>query len=160
MCVNAARQRRGPLRKGKNMTINEKAVYLRGLADGLNYDKTTAEGKLIAALIDLVGDLAEAIEEIDEDLEYLNDYIEEIDEDLGSVEEDIYLDDDCECCCDDDNDDDEDEECDCCCCHEGCCGVECPSCGEVVEVDCDDQAEEIVCPSCGEKIATLLEEDN
>ena len=34
------------------MTINEKAIYLKGLADGLNFDKETAEGKLIAALIE------------------------------------------------------------------------------------------------------------
>ena len=68
------------------MTINEKAIYLKGLADGLNFDKETAEGKLIAALIDLCADMAKKLDEVDEDIEYLNDYIEEIDEDLGAVD--------------------------------------------------------------------------
>ena len=53
------------------MTINEKAIYLKGLADGLNFDKETAEGKLIAALIDLCADMAKKLDEVDEDIEYL-----------------------------------------------------------------------------------------
>lgn len=142
------------------MTVNEKAVYLKGLADGLNYDKNTAEGKLIAALIDLVGDMAKSIEEMDEDLEYLNDYVEELDEDLGTVEEDIYGDDDedededeCDCC-----EHDDDKDCDCC--DGSCCEVECPNCGETVSFDCESDPEEMVCPSCGEKLATLFEESD
>ncbi|MCQ2353948.1 MAG: hypothetical protein MJ102_02460 [Clostridia bacterium] len=97
------------------MELKEKSAYLKGLADGLDFDKTTAEGKLIAALIDLVGELTEAIDDIDEDLQYLNDYAEELDEDLGEMEKFIYDDDcDCDCCCDDD-----DCYCDCdCCCDE------------------------------------------
>lgn len=38
------------------MTISEKSAYIKGLADGLDYDKESAEGKLITALIDLVGE--------------------------------------------------------------------------------------------------------
>ena len=37
----------------------EKAMYLKGLCDGLEPDKTTKEGKLIAALLDMVDALAE-----------------------------------------------------------------------------------------------------
>ena len=40
------------------MKITEKAAYIKGLADGLNLNKETAEGKLIAALIDLAGEVA------------------------------------------------------------------------------------------------------
>ena len=43
------------------MKLTEKAAYLKGLADGLEYDKTTKEGKLIAALIDLTEALADSI---------------------------------------------------------------------------------------------------
>lgn len=127
------------------MTLNEKAVYLRGLADGLDYDKTTPEGKLIAALIDLAGDMAKAISEIEEDLDYLSDYIEEIDEDLGGVEEDIYG-------LDNEDEYDEDDECEC-----ECFEIECPNCGETICFDCEDDPEDLACPSCGEKLATLLE---
>ena len=43
------------------MTLSEKAAYIQGLADGLDLDETTKEGKLIAALIDLVGEMTDAI---------------------------------------------------------------------------------------------------
>ena len=45
------------------MKMTEKAAYLKGLADGLDYDKTTKEGKLIAALIDLADELAGTVAE-------------------------------------------------------------------------------------------------
>ena len=105
------------------MTISEKSAYIKGLADGLDYDKESAEGKLITALIDLVGEMAGAIDEIDSsmdeidsDLEELNDYIEEVDSDLGDVEEYLFGDE------DDDDYYDDDEECDgnCCDCGEDC----------------------------------------
>ena len=126
------------------MTINEKAVYLKGLADGLDYDKTSAEGKLIAALIDLVGDMAKAINEIDEDLEYLNDYIEEIDEDLGEVEEYLY-DDECDCDCD---------------CEDASFEITCPNpeCGETIVFDGEVDPEDLICPACGEKLVCDCED--
>ena len=36
------------------MTISEKAAYLKGLMDGLNLDTEKAEGKMIAAIVELV----------------------------------------------------------------------------------------------------------
>ena len=83
------------------MTLFEKAAYLRGLADGVDFDKTTAEGKVLAALLDLVSDIADEVEAINEDIEDLQGYVEELDEDLGDVEEFVYEcfeDDDCDCC--------------------------------------------------------------
>lgn len=139
------------------MTLSEKAAYIQGLADGLELDESTKEGKLLAALIDLVGEMTDAIEEIDEDLDTLNDYIEEIDEDLGSVEEIVY---DCECDCDDDE-----YDCDgnCCDCDEDCeladgdyFEVECPSCGEVVCFDDSIDPEDLACPACGEKFECIV----
>lgn len=126
------------------MTINEKAVYLKGLADGLGYNKESAEGRLIAALIDLCGDMAKKLDDVDEDVEYLNDYIEEIDEDLGEVEDYLCSDDDCD-----------DDDCDCCDCDEDCCEIECPACGKTVCFCSDSEPEDLVCPECGEKLAVL-----
>ncbi|MDD6260534.1 MAG: hypothetical protein PUA74_05535 [Clostridiales bacterium] len=95
------------------MKLSEKAAYLKGLAEGLSLDKTTPEGKLLTAMLDLLGDVTDAIGEIDEDLEYLNDYVEELDEDLGEVEKAIYGDDcDCDCDCCDGECEDWDEDCD------------------------------------------------
>ena len=100
------------------MALKEKSAYLKGLADGLDYDKTTAEGKLIAAMIDLIEELTAAIDDIDEDLEYLNDYAEELDEDLGEMERFVYDEYDCDCDCDCDCCDCDDFDFDCCCCDE------------------------------------------
>ena len=144
------------------MTLSEKAAYIQGLADGLELDESSKEGKLLAALIDIVGDITDAIEEIDEDLDTLNDYIEEIDEDLGAVEEIVY-DCDCDCDCDD--------ECDCdgnCCdCDEDCeladgdyFEVECPSCGEIVCFDESIDPEDLACPACGEKFECIIPVDD
>ena len=154
------------------MTLSEKAAYIQGLADGLDLDETTKEGKLLAALIDLVGEMADAIGEIDEDLDTLNDYIEEIDEDLGAVEEyllDEMDEDDCDCCdCSDDCDCDcLDCDClDCCDCDEDCeladedfFEVECPSCGEVICFDGSIDPEELACPACGEKFECVVSEE-
>ena len=58
------------------MTLGEKAAYIQGLADGVELDETTKEGKLIAALIDLVGDMADAIEALEDDVDTLGDYVE------------------------------------------------------------------------------------
>ena len=49
------------------MNLTEKAAYIKGLADGLDYDKTTKEGKILAALLDLVDEMAGAIAEIREE---------------------------------------------------------------------------------------------
>jgi len=125
------------------MNLTEKSAYLKGLADGLEYDKTTKEGKIIAALLDLVDEMAKEIADvqsdiadIDEDLDYLNDYVEELDDDLQAVED--FLDEEVEL--DDLDDDDDFEECD------GDC-TECDGC------DCgDEDYYEIVCPSCGETV--------
>ena len=153
------------------MELKEKAAYLNGLADGLEYDKNTKEGKLIAALIDLVGELAAAVQAHDEDLdevveelEDMREYIEEIDEDLSDVED--YLDaeledEDYEDYEDDEFDDDDedwledDEDAD---------GdfyeVICPSCGEAICFDESVEPENLTCPACGEKFACEFEEDD
>lgn len=139
------------------MTLSEKAAYIQGLAEGLSLDESTKEGKLLAALIDLVGEMADAIGEIDEDLDTLNDYIEEIDEDLGYVEEYLY----------DDEDDDFECDGDCDCCDEDCdlededfFEVECPSCGETICFDGSIDPEELACPACGEKFECIIAQED
>ena len=158
------------------MKLTEKSAFIKGLAEGLAFDKETKEGKIIAALLELVDEMAneiagikQDIDEIDEDLNYLNEYVEELDDDLQDVED--YLDE--ECCCDDDEDyedleDEEWEECDgdCTAC-DGCdcddddyCEIVCPSCGETVCFDSELDPENLLCPACGEKFGCIVEEDD
>ena len=128
------------------MTITEKVAYLKGLAEGLKVDENDKNGKLISVMIDVLDDMAKSVVDLEENVEYLNNYIEEVDEDLGMVEEDLYCDEDED---DedfddylDDEDDDEDEDCECA-------SVECPACGEEVFVDDTMDFDNIKCPSCG-----------
>lgn len=122
------------------MNITEKCAYLKGLAEGMNLDAASSEVKLINGIIDLLGDVTEAIDEIDCDLETLGDYVEELDEDLGAVEELLYDDCDCDCCCDDDDfcDDDDDLYC-----------VECENCHEINSFDDSADPETLKCENCG-----------
>ena len=152
------------------MTLYEKAAYLRGLADGVDLDKSTPEGKILAALLDLVTDIADEVEAINEDIADLQDYVEEIDEDLEDVED--FLDEECDgdcASCDCEGDCDECEfgcDCDCdeddcdCDCEDMFFEVECPSCGEVVCFDETIDPENLACPACGEKFTCeFVDED-
>ena len=142
------------------MTLNEQASYIKGLCDGMELDKASKEGKVIAALLDLVSEMALAIEDLEDEVAELGEYIEEIDEDLGDVEELLY---------EDEEDYDDDYECDgdCCNCDEECdladddfYEVECPSCGEIVCFDESVDPEDLACPACGEKFECIIAEED
>lgn len=143
------------------MTIKETSAYIKGLMDGVNLDATTPEGKVIAALVDLCGKMADEIETLRDELDVANEYIEEIDEDLGAVEEFIYDEDGCGEEDDDDeeedddeydfNDDDEDDD------GEEFYVAECPNCGGKVYFDDTVNPEDVICPACQKP---LLEEEN
>ncbi len=166
------------------MAMIEKAMYIKGLCDGVELDKTTKEGKLIAALLDMVIEMAEEIDDMQAKMSDLEDYCEELDEDLGDVEEvlldldDLSDDEDYE---DDDSfEDDDDFECDGDCA--GCdfdCGFDdddddffedeeedeyfeviCPACGDVINFDSTIDPENLRCPNCGEKFECIVEEDD
>lgn len=141
-----------------DMNIREKSAYLKGLAEGLKLDPAKDETKLLNAIIDLLGDITEAVDEMDDDMEVLNDYIEEIDEDLGAVEEIVYEEYDCDCCDDDDCDCDcdcDDDDCDCCCdCDdENFRMLMCPHCDEEIYFDDSIEPDELICPACGKAVA-------
>ena len=94
------------------MSLTEKVAYIKGVIEGMDFDKSTNEGKIIDLIIDLLDDVTKDVTDVYESTQTLNAYIEEIDEDLGVLEEVVYeaYEDECECECDDDCD------CDDCCC--------------------------------------------
>ena len=81
--------------------MKEKAAYLKGLIDGLGIDENTKEGKVIKAMSELLGELAEAVDGIDEDVTRAYDQINDLSEELEDLEADLY---------EDDEDDEEPEE--------------------------------------------------
>ena len=91
------------------MSITERIAYIKGLAEGLALDKETKEGKLIAAIIEALEDIAyevadttERVDMIDSDLADVEDYIDELEESFDEDwdDEDWY---------DDEDEDDEDD---------------------------------------------------
>lgn len=120
--------------------LEKRAAYLKGLADGMKVEEESNSGRLIAQLIELVNDMAIAIEEVSAQLD-------EVDEDLGDLEEYCY-DDDCDCDCDCDCDDDYDYDYE-----DDMVQINCPHCGDEVYLDEEllDQ-DEVICPSCRETI--------
>ena len=85
------------------MTINEKAAYLKGLMEGLQLDTEKAEGKMIAAMVDLLGDVTKKLTNVEDTTIAISDELDEIEEDLDAIE-DFIMDED-----EDDYDDDEDD---------------------------------------------------
>ena len=94
------------------MTFNEKAAYLKGLMEGLQLDTEKAEGKMIAAMVDLLGDLSKKLTNVEDTTIAISDELDEIEEDLDAIE-DFIMDEDDEDYNDDEDDyedyDDEDE---------------------------------------------------
>ena len=93
------------------MTISEKAAYLKGLMDGLNLDTEKAEGKMISAIVDLLGDVTKRLSDVEETTIAISDELDEIEEDLDAIEDYIMDEDDDDYDFDDDDfDDDYDDE--------------------------------------------------
>ena len=144
------------------MNLTERAAYLKGLKDGLNLSTETAEGKLIAALIELVDEIAVPVTDL-EDMSYaITEELDAIGEELDSIEEvlDEEFEDEYEDEEDEEDDEDEEEfEFD----DEIIYEVKCPTCGEVINLD-EEMLEMggIECPACGEDLefdASEVEED-
>ena len=158
------------------MTISEKSAYLKGLMDGLKLDTETNEGKMIAAIVDLLGDMSKRMVDIEDTTIAISDELDEIEEDLDAIEdfimdedddyddwddeEDYYDPDDDE---DDEDDDDEEEP------EEGfdfgdeettIYEVEC-ACGNIIDFDEEVlESGSIVCPNCGETLEFTFDDED
>ena len=150
------------------MTISEKSAYLKGLMDGLSLNTEADEGKMIAAIVDLLGDMAKKITDIEDTTIAISDELDEIEEDLDAIEdfildeedEDDYDDEDYDDDFDDfDEDDFEDEGFDFGDEETTIYEVKC-ACGEIINFD-EETLEEgsIECPNCGELLEFSLEDD-
>lgn len=96
------------------MELSKKVGYIKGLMAGLKIDDSTPEGQVLAAMSDLLEEMAEEVEINSEIIDNVTAYIDDLE----------YCDDDCECECDGD-------DCDCC-------GDECDCCDDEEEDDLSD----------------------
>lgn len=151
------------------MTISEKSAYLKGLMDGLKLDTETNEGKMIAAIVDLLGDMTKKVVDIEDTTIAISDELDEIEEDLDAIEDyildeeddedDDYVDEDG---WDDDEDDEEDDG------EEGfdfgdeettVYEVQC-ACGNIIDFEEDVlESGSIVCDKCGETLEFSFDDD-
>ena len=145
------------------MTISEKSAYLKGLMDGLKLDTEKDEGKMISAIVDLLGDVTKRLKDVEETTIAISDELDEIEEDLDAIE-DFILDEEDEWDEEDEDEDwDEDEDFE-----EGfdfgdedstIYEVEC-ACGEIINFD-EEVLEKgsMICPNCGETLEFSFEDD-
>ena len=149
------------------MTISEKSAYLKGLMDGLKLNTESDEGKMIAAIVDLLGDVTKKVVDIEDTTIAISDELDEIEEDLDAIEdyildEDEDDDEDDRDFDDEDDEDDEDSE-------EGfdfgdeettVYEVQC-ACGNIIDFDEEVlESGSIVCDKCGETLEFTFEDED
>ncbi len=122
------------------MGISEKVAYLKGLAEGLNLDGSTKEGKLLLAIVDVLDEMAEEFADIEDEIVDLEDGLDAVSDDLNDVEEFLYE------TSDDEDEDEEDED-------DEYFVTTCPECEEEVIFDESVLEDgEVLCPNCGAKL--------
>lgn len=131
--------------------IRNKIAYLQGLAEGLDIDPSTANGKLLGAVLAVLEAAADELDEANERIEALEDVVDEISDDLADIEEVIFEDDDDD---EDDEDDDDDGE------DADYIELHCPACDARVIYDEGSFKTDgdHLCPSCGAPLFTDIEE--
>ena len=132
------------------MEIMERVAYLKGLAEGMELDVEKKEGKLLAAIIDVLEDIAMELEDLWDGEEELAEGLDAVSDDLEDVEDILFEDLDDEDYEDEDDDEYELDELDE---DEDCYATTCPTCEESIYFDESILEEgEVICPNCGEKL--------
>ena len=148
------------------MTLSEKSAYLKGLMEGMKLSTETDEGKMIAAIVELLGDVTKTLGDVQETTIAISDELDEIEDDLDAIEDFIMSMDEDEY---DDYDDEDDEDFDFEDLEEGfdfgdeettIYEVTC-ACGEVIAFD-EETLEEgsIICENCGEKLEFSFDDED
>ena len=123
------------------MEILEKVAYMKGLADGLELDTASKEGKLLKVMMDILEDVALELQDLRDAQGELEDGLDAVSDDLADVETYLYE--------EEDEEEDGDSEV---------YQTTCPNCEEEVIFDETVLAEGgVECPNCGEKLEFDLE---
>ena len=130
------------------MDLNAKAAYIRGLMTGMEFDPESKTGKIIAAMMDLLEEMAATVTEHDDALDQVYEDVDNLDEDLTDLINIVFD-------VDDEEDEDEDEDGD------ATYEVTCPNCGAVSTVGEDELLNnELVCPNCGAAFGIELTDED
>ncbi len=135
------------------MNLTEKTAYLKGLADGLDIDTSSKEGKLLKAIVELLDEVTATVTTLDDDVDQIYEELDAIDEDMDDLEEYVFGDEDEDFDDEEDEDEDEDED-------DLYYEITCPKCGETVCVDESTlTSEDLACPNCGTEFEIEFDED-
>ena len=126
------------------MDLNARAAYIRGMMNGMEFDAASKEGKVIAAMMDLLEQMAAVVTDHDDALDQVYDELETLDEDMDDLISFLAG---------DEGDGEDDEE-------DAVYEVTCPNCKTVSTVDEETLLNsELVCPNCGAAFDIELEAD-
>ena len=126
------------------MEITEKVAYLKGLAEGMELDTEKKQGKLLAAIIDVLEDIALELADIQDAQEELGDGLDAVSDDLEDVEDLLFGEDEAQ---------DSEYELDDLGEDEDCYATTCPTCEETIYFDESVLEDgEVICPTCGETL--------
>lgn len=128
--------------------LTEKAAYVKGLADGMNIAEKGEQGKIITAIIDLLGEMASSIEESSETIGILEETVDTLSDDMADLEEAVFEME------DDDEKDDEEED-------DDFVEFQCPHCGDTIYYDVDiiEAEEDLICPSCNKPVVVVAADE-
>lgn len=131
------------------MDLNAKAAYIRGMMAGMEFDPESKNGKVVAAMMELLEEMAAVVTEHDNALDQVYEELDAFDEDLDDLVTTIFGE------VGDEEDEDEDELSE-----EAVYEVTCPTCNFVTTVDEETlMNQELVCPNCGAAFAIELESE-
>jgi len=130
------------------MEIMEKVAYLKGLVEGMEIDMSKKEGKILAAIIDVLEELSLEVADLWDDQVELAEGLDVVSDDLADIEDIIYdEEDEFEGEFDEEYYEDELDE------DEDCYATTCPTCEETIYFDESILEDgEVICPNCGEKL--------
>ncbi|NLO89638.1 MAG: AraC family transcriptional regulator [Clostridia bacterium] len=108
-------------------TLRENVAYLQGLMEGIEFENDSKEGKIIKDIVNVLGNVADAVKQLDSRQSELEGYLNTIDEELLELEDIVYG-------------------------NNHFVEVECPECHELVCFDADilegEDLIEVTCPNC------------
>lgn len=131
--------------------LKEKAAYMRGLLEGMEFNQNSREKILWEGMINFCNEVAENLHDFKETHEEFAEYVEAIDEDLGVLEKYFY-----------NTNEEAEEESDVISNEDGdtVIEMECPNCKEELYFTDEAGNYEVLCPECGETVWNHFVEDN
>ena len=69
--------------------LGEEVAYLRGLAEGLDIDDKSKEGKMIGKIVEILGCFADKVEELEYSVGDLEDQVEELEYEVEELQQEV-----------------------------------------------------------------------